>query len=184
MYPNGTSFNIKFELGFLDTVMEGKHRPGHFKGVAQVVKRLLEIVTQHVFYLGQKDFQQYKVIEKMIRDLKIPVELKMVSTLREPDGLAMSSRNRRLSEEARINAPRIYSILQNAKVDLNKKSVTEVKNEAIHALELIPKAKPEYFEIADAQTLELIQTFEKNQRIVICTAVWIDDVRLIDCILN
>jgi pantoate--beta-alanine ligase len=171
-------------VGYLDTIMEGSHRPGHFKGVAQVVKRLLDIVEPNMLYLGQKDFQQFKVVEKMIRDLNIPVELRMAETVREADGLAMSSRNRRLDVETRKNAAVIYSVLKNAITQLHKKSVQEIKAEAIQTLSAIPGAQPEYFEIADADSLELLSSVDVNKKIVICTATWLNGVRLIDNLLN
>ena len=184
IYPEGTIFNMNFEVGYLDSVMEGKHRPGHFKGVAQVVKRLLDIVEPHILYLGQKDFQQFKLIEKMIADLKIPVKLKMAKTMREADGLAMSSRNRRLTAEGRKNAADIFSILTNAASLLNSKSVQEIKSNALKSLSAIPNAEPEYFEIADANNLKLLSDIKESNSVVLCCAVWINDVRLIDNVVT
>jgi pantoate--beta-alanine ligase len=165
MYPEGQAFTLDFNPGFLDTVMEGAHRPGHFKGVAQVVKRLLDIVEPDVLYLGQKDFQQYKVIEKMIGDLHLPVQLRMAPTVREADGLAMSSRNRRLT---------------NAALQLSSISTEIIKQESLEELKEIPGCEPEYFEIADAGSLQLLTNIEEKKTVVICTAAWLDGVRLID----
>jgi len=184
MYPDGTQFNLNFDVGYLDTIMEGNHRPGHFKGVAQVVKRLLDIVEPHILYLGQKDFQQFKVVEKMIRDLNIPVKLKMAETVREADGLAMSSRNRRLNETSRKHAAEIFKVLKNAFSQLGQKPVSQIKAEAINLLSAIPDAQPEYFEIANTNSFKLVSDIDNVENVVICTAVWISGVRLIDCIFS
>lgn len=183
IYPHHMAFTLNFELGYLDTVMEGKFRPGHFKGVVQVVKRLLDIIRPDIMYLGQKDYQQYKVVEKMIRDLHIPVELRMAPTVRESNGLAMSSRNKRLNWPARERAAMIYKILTHAAGQLSYLSVDSIKQLSLEALRQIPGCEPEYFEIADAATLQLVSSLEENKPVVICTAAWLDGVRLIDNVL-
>jgi pantoate--beta-alanine ligase len=183
MYPEGTNTKLKFEPGYFDTIMEGSFRPGHFRGVAQVVKRLIDVVSPDVMYLGQKDFQQYKLIEKMISDLNIDVELRMAETIREKDGLAMSSRNRRLSESARKNAAEIYRILKTASDAIKSKSIEKIRNEAINALKTIPDSRFEYFEIADKNSFQILSSVSENKEVVICCAVWIDGVRLIDNII-
>jgi pantoate--beta-alanine ligase len=123
------------------------------------------------------------VIEKMVLDLNIPVELRMAVTMRESDGLAMSSRNRRLSDEGRKNAAKIFAVLTNAASELNTKPTDEIKSDALKTLSAISNAEPEYFEIADAGSLELLSTVKNNQKVVLCCAVWIDGVRLIDNVI-
>ena len=183
MYPDGTLYEINFDAGYLDTVMEGAFRPGHFKGVAQIVKRLLDIVQPTTLYLGQKDYQQFMVIKKMIADLKVPIALKMSATLREEDGLAMSSRNMRLDEASRKNATTIYAILKQAAADVKQYSIAEAKATALKSLLEIPQAQPEYIEFADAENLRLLTAYSESQPTVICVAAWINGVRLIDNII-
>ena len=183
MYPDGTLYEINFDAGYLDTVMEGAFRPGHFKGVAQIVKRLLDIVQPTTLYLGQKDYQQFMVVKKMITDLKIPVYLKMASTLREEDGLAMSSRNMRLDEASRRNAVSVFAILKKAATDAKQYSVAEAKANALKSLQEIPQATPEYLEFANAENLALIEKYDISVPTVICVAVWIGGIRLIDNII-
>lgn len=183
MYPHGTEYNLPFEVGYLDSVMEGAFRPGHFKGVAQIVKRLLDIVQPTTLYLGQKDYQQFMVVKKMIQDLNIPVKLNMAATMREADGLAMSSRNMRLNEAARKNAATIYTILKKAANDAQKLSIAVAKENAMNALQQIPDAQPEYIAFADAANLSLLETYSAAKPTVICVAVWINGVRLIDNII-
>ena len=183
MYPDGTNYEITFDAGYLDTVMEGALRPGHFKGVAQIVKRLLDIVQPTTLYLGQKDYQQFMVIKKMIADLKVPIALNMSATLREEDGLAMSSRNMRLDEASRKNAATIYAILKQAAADVKQYSIAEAKATALKSLLEIPQAQPEYIEFADAENLRLLTAYSESQPTVICVAVWVNGVRLIDNII-
>ncbi len=183
MYPDGTLYEINFDAGYLDTIMEGTFRPGHFKGVAQIVKRLLDIVQPTTLYLGQKDYQQFMVVKKMITDLKIPVYLKMASTLREEDGLAMSSRNMRLDEASRRNAVSVFAILKKAATDAKQYSVAEAKANALKSLQEIPQATPEYLEFANAENLALIEKYDISVPTVICVAVWIGGIRLIDNII-
>ena len=111
IYPQGTSHLEHYELGYLETILEGKFRPGHFQGVCQVVERLLKMVQPHFLFLGQKDYQQCMVIKKMMVDLNIKTTLHIVPTQREANGLAMSSRNQRLNENARIKATAIFKAL-------------------------------------------------------------------------
>jgi pantoate--beta-alanine ligase len=183
MYPDGTNYEINFDAGYLDTVMEGAFRPGHFKGVAQIVKRLLDIVQPTTLYLGQKDYQQFMVIKKMIADLDVPVSLKMATTLREADGLAMSSRNTRLDSVSRKNAATIYNILKQAATDAKQHSIAEAKANAMKSLHEIPQAKPEYIEFVDAENLMLLAKYSATKPTVICVAVWVNGVRLIDNII-
>jgi pantoate--beta-alanine ligase len=182
IYPENFQ-KSNFELGYLDTILEGKHRNGHFQGVCMVVKRLLEIVTCDILYLGQKDYQQCMVIKKMATDLKIPVEIKIVPTVREENGLAMSSRNKRLNEAEKDAALVIFDILCFLKENIFERNIDDLKEKSTEKL----KAKGfeiDYIEITD-EILSPITNAEKKQTIVALIAASIGDVRLIDnMILN
>jgi pantoate--beta-alanine ligase len=182
IYPPGKTDNTVIDLGGLDTFMEGAFRPGHFKGVAQVVKRLLDIVTPDKLYMGQKDFQQFTIIAHMIRTLKIKTELVVCRILREPNGLAMSSRNERLSKETREKAGLIYKTLQAVKKFRHSKSVAELENYAMKRLNVTP-FEPEYLTICDGTTLQPLKDIGNTSYAVACVAVWADGVRLIDNII-
>ena len=179
IYPPGLETTLQLELGQLDKVMEGAFRPGHFQGMAQVVKRLLDIVQPDRLYMGQKDFQQFSIVGHMIRQLNLPVELVMVPTVREADGLAMSSRNVRLSEAQRAVAPVIYQTLSWAKTQLGIQPIAEIEAEAMQRLSL-PEFRPEYFQIVDGQTLLPVVEPAEHEWIVACVASWVGEVRLID----
>lgn len=159
--------------------MEGEHRPGHFAGVAQVLKRFLDIIHPSAMYMGQKDYQQFTIVRELLKRLKSKTKLVMGETIREEDGLAMSSRNMRLTKEERAIAPRISRALFNAKRKIDKKSISQIKKEAIKELD-IPEFTIEYFEIADGITLQPISSMEGVRAAVACTAVHLGQVRLID----
>ena len=179
IYPEGKVNKEPYDLGYLDTVLEGASRPGHFQGVAQVVDRLLQIVAPNTMYLGQKDFQQCAVLQRLI-DLKHPsVTLKKVPTMREADGLAMSSRNRRMTEPQRSLAGLLYQCLVSIQVKNGMQSFQVVKKECWDIL--IHKGfKPEYIELADASTLELLSEYDTSRKMVALIAAYIGDIRLID----
>jgi len=179
IYPNGLETKMKIDLAGLDTMLEGFHRPGHFAGVVQVVKRMLDVVQPDVLFMGQKDFQQFTIIQHMIKTLKLPVKLVVVPTEREPGGLAMSSRNERLSPEFRKKARIIFEVLTDAKKALDDKLLDDIRKEA---LKKIAEAGlvPEYFEIADGTTLQQINDTSQHEYIVGLVAAWADGVRLID----
>jgi pantoate--beta-alanine ligase len=179
IYPSDLDTSLHLELGQLDQVMEGAFRPGHFQGMAQVVKRLLDIVQPQALYMGQKDFQQLSIVQHLIRQLALPVELVMVPTVREADGLAMSSRNVRLSPENRQLAPLIFQTLSWAKTQLGLRPLAEIEAEAMQRLSL-PAFRPEYFQIVDGYTLQRIQNPAEHEWIVACVATWLGEVRLID----
>jgi pantoate--beta-alanine ligase len=179
IYPPGLDLTLKLNLNPLDLVMEGAFRPGHFQGMAQVVKRLLDIVQPDRLYMGQKDFQQFSIVGHMIRQLQLPVELVMVPTVREPDGLAMSSRNVRLSPAQRQAAPIIYQTLEWAKSQLGLRAIAEIETAALQRLSL-PEFRPEYFQIVDGKTLQPIINPTEHDWIVACVASWVGEVRLID----
>lgn len=179
IYPSGLLSTLELNLGHLDKVMEGAFRPGHFQGMAQVVKRLLDIVRPDRLYMGQKDFQQFTIVGHMIRQLHLSVELVMVPTVREVDGLAMSSRNVRLSPAQRMVAPLIFQTLEWAKTQLPKRPIAEIEAEALQRLSL-PDFRPEYFQIVDGRTLLPVVNPANHDWIVACVATWLGEVRLID----
>lgn len=182
IYPNGNDADSDIDLGGLDTYMEGAFRPGHFKGVAQVVKRLLEIVTPEKLYMGQKDFQQFTIIAYMIKKLKIQTTLVVCPILREANGLAMSSRNERLTKETRDKAGLIYKTLQSVKRYRNAKPVSELESYGMKRLSIAPFT-PEYLTICDGHTLKPLHHIDDTTYAVACVAVWADGVRLIDNII-
>jgi len=178
MYPDKVT--QKYEFGLLDMIMEGKFRPGHFNGVAVVVKKLFDIVTPHRAYFGEKDYQQLAVIRELVNIEKIAVEIIACKTVREPDGLAMSSRNKRLTHEQRIQAPLIFRALSKIPELAKSKSVEEIGNIIENTINENSLMKLEYFEISDAKTLAPLQTLEPGTGAVACIAVFMGDVRLID----
>ncbi len=180
MYPDNQADDLDIDFGMLDKVMEGKYRPGHFKGVAVVVKKLFEIVAPDRAYFGKKDFQQLAIIQHLVKSLSMPVTIVPCNTVREPDGLAMSSRNMRLSASERLIAPRIYEVLSKVKDELDRKSVAEVKIWATRSIEEVAGLSVEYFEISDQETLLPIQQAGAKDRAVAFVAVKLGEVRLID----
>lgn len=182
IYPKDLDTTIPLDFGQLDKVMEAAFRPGHFDGVAQVVKRLLDIVQPDQLFMGQKDFQQMSIIKNMIEQLGLNVELVSCPIIREADGLAMSSRNVRLTSEHRAKAPIIQQTLQWAKSQMNQIPPKEIAAIALERLRL-PDFKLEYFEIVDGNTLLKIEKLSDSNFVVACTAVWLGEVRLIDNVI-
>ena len=182
MYPAGLENKKTYALVYLETVLEGRYRPGHFQGVCQVVHRLLTIVPADRLYLGQKDFQQCMVIRKMIELENLPIETVICPTLRETDGLAMSSRNMRLDKEAREKAVEISRTLLHIKSSLKAGDLSELKTAAVEQLNRTG-FKTDYVEIADADTLELIGRWDGKQKLVALCAAFLGEVRLIDNML-
>ena len=184
IYPDGTNQYPQVDLGHLDKVLEGAFRPGHFEGVVQVVSRLLDIVQPNELFMGQKDYQQLAIIREMINQQGRNTHLVMGATVREASGLAMSSRNVRLTADFRLKAPTIYQLLQAAKKALTTDPIKTIEQRSIQKLQAIG-LKPEYFSIVDGHTLLPIKDIKTANSIVACTAVWAGDVRLIDnCILR
>ena len=179
MYPSPPL--LKLHFGELETVMEGAFRPGHFNGVGLVVAKLFHIVQPDRAYFGQKDLQQVAVIRRLIRDLSFPVELVRCPTLREADGLAMSSRNRNLTPDERLQAPALYQALTMAHDDLlSGKSIPETKETVERFFAAKPAFQPEYFEIANADTLQPIEIMQAPGATALCIAAHLGRVRLID----
>jgi pantoate--beta-alanine ligase len=182
IYPNGTDHLGHYDLGYLETVLEGTYRPGHFQGVCQVVHRLLTIVQPHHFYLGQKDFQQCMVIKKMIGLVALQVQVLIGSTVREDDGLAMSSRNMRLNVAERKQAVKIFETLSFIKKEIRPGYVNDLKERAVQYL-LSENFRVDYVEIALASDLEIISNWDGKQKLVALAAVYLNEVRLIDNVL-
>lgn len=168
------------DFGQLDKVMEGAHRPGHFNGVAQVVSKLFRIVEADRAYFGQKDFQQLAIIRSMTKQLGLPVEIIGCSIIREEDGLAMSSRNVRLTESERKIAPLISKILFRIKEMSPERSVSELKAFAEKEIASEPSMQLEYFEIVDSDTLQPISKLADARSAVACIALKLGEIRLID----
>lgn len=182
IYPNGTKEQPHYNLGFLETVLEGKYRPGHFQGVCQVMHRLLTIADAHHLFMGQKDYQQCMVINHLISTKEIPTKLHIAPTLRESDGLAMSSRNMRLTKENRQTAVAISQTLKQMKMQLKPGSLQKIKEDA--AAFLTSKGfKVDYTEIAHAETLALLDNWNGSDPVVALIAASIGEVRLIDNML-
>lgn len=179
VYPNGQKSDLQLDFNDLDTRMEGEHRPGHFAGMAQVVNRLLEIVKPNQLFMGQKDYQQFAIVQEMIEQLNLPVRLTMCATVREADGLAMSSRNLRLTPAQRVLAPIIFQTLSDAKANIHSQFPSDIQAAAMRALK-VPGMEPEYFEIVDGKTLQPVVIMEDHEQAVACTAVRLGDIRLID----
>lgn len=174
---------LKFDFGHLETVMEGAFRPGHFNGVAIVVSKLFHLTRPTVAYFGQKDLQQTLVVKRLVEDLGFPISLKICPTMREKDGLAMSSRNVRLTPALRSIAPILYQQLTLIRDGIqNRFAILDLKNKAMEVIEQLPTVKLEYLEIADAASLLPINDSYTGD-VAICIAAYFDDVRLIDNIV-
>lgn len=171
----------EFDFGNLDKVMEGEQRPGHFRGVAIIVSRLFNWINPNKAYFGEKDFQQLTIIKFMVNNLNLGVEIVACPIVREEDGLAMSSRNQRLSASAREIAPRINAILRKSYSLSENISISQIKSFVINEFKLVKDFELEYFEIVDAKTLEPITQRTENG-VVGCVALWLDGIRLIDVI--
>jgi pantoate--beta-alanine ligase len=169
-----------FDFGDLDKVMEGKHRKGHFNGVAQIVSILFELIKPDRAYFGLKDFQQLVIIKKLVKMLNLQTEIVPCPIIREPDGLAMSSRNELLSDEERKNAPFIYEILQEANNQTGKKSVKELIKWVINKINSNTYLTVDYFEIVNDKNLQPVTSWEDDCKKVACIAVFCGKIRLID----
>ena len=170
-----------FDLGKVAEVMEGKHRPGHFNGVAQIVSKLFAMVEPDRAYFGEKDFQQIAVIRSMAKELGLDkINIVAVPIVREEDGLALSSRNRRLSPEQRKNAPQIWETLCKSCKFAESHTVAETIKFVIDTLNGIDQMRVEYYEIVNGKTLMPVQDWNEADYIVGCITVFCGEVRLID----
>jgi pantoate--beta-alanine ligase len=179
IYPNGTTGLEHYDLGYLETILEGQYRAGHFQGVCQVMRRLLDIVAPDDLFMGQKDYQQCMVVKRLLEIMRSKIIFHRSPTLREPDGLAMSSRNMRLNEQQRKNATAIFKALtfiqKNVHAGLFENELDEAKNILVKS-----DFKIDYVEIADAETLQILHEWNGKQKLVALVAAFQDQVRLID----
>lgn len=180
IYPRGVNAVKHYELGYLENILEGKYRPGHFQGVCQVVHRLLEIVQPEALFMGQKDYQQCLVIKKLLEIENIDTQLIIVPTKREPEGLALSSRNMRLSDGAKEEALAIYKILTHIKNNIQSTSFEQLTQYGADFLLKEGFSKVDYVSIADADTLKPVESYVVGQKLVALIAAFKDPVRLID----
>jgi pantoate--beta-alanine ligase len=180
IYPPNLETKLKVDLGFIGTTMEGKFRPGHFDGVIQVVKRLLDIVKPDVLFLGDKDFQQCIVIEKMVQHFGLPVEVVKCATIREKDGLAMSSRNKRLDKESRNAALFLSQYLEEITQKVATHPLKELINYYYNKLNEHPLIRVEYLEVVDSIELSPISEVGKATSARVLVAAYVGGVRLID----
>jgi len=179
IYPQKA--NIRFDFGSLDKVMEGEFRPGHFSGVALVVSKLFHIVEPDHAYFGRKDFQQFAIIRQLVTDLNFNLTLHCIDTLREADGLAMSSRNLRLNAEERPLAIIFYKALQEARQQLKTgATVQAVKTRVRQMIDAQPHTRFEYFEVADPLNLNALDNVKEVSQPILCIAGYIGEIRLID----
>jgi pantoate--beta-alanine ligase len=170
----------QFNFGSLEQVMEGKFRPGHFNGVAQVVSRLFDIVQPDKAFFGQKDFQQLAIINEMVRKLNLSVEIIPCPIVREADGLAMSSRNILLTGEQRKNAGHIFATLSEAKNKTSGMNVEEVCKWVVNRINENVFLNTEYFEIVNVKTLQPVKNWSDSGEKIGCIAVHCGKIRLID----
>ena len=169
-----------FNLGAVAEVMEGKYRPGHFNGVAQIVSKLFDAVQPDRAYFGEKDFQQIAVIRSMVKLLNYPVEIVACPIVREDDGMALSSRNLRLTPEQRTNAVSISQTLFKSRTFAEQHSVAETIDYVVNTLNSVPDLDVEYFEIVNGNTLLSVNDWSDSDYIVGCITVYCGEVRLID----
>lgn len=180
IYPSSKEYNLEVDLGYLAECLEGKHRPGHFEGVMQVVKRLLDIVEPTTLFLGRKDYQQYLVVKKMVETYNLPLKVIQCPIVREKDGLAMSSRNRRLSEEERISSLKLSKALNSIKENWASKLPNEHIEALINSLNDDPLINVEYLEIVNATSLKPIDSWDNEIEVIACIAAQVGNIRLID----
>jgi pantoate--beta-alanine ligase len=185
IYPDAAAMNSApdVHLGALETVMEGAHRPGHFRGVVQVVHRLFDIIRPDVAFFGEKDFQQLAVIRAMVQQLQLPIEIVSCPTVRERDGLAMSSRNARLSPEQRAAASVLYKALDDVRDRCHEMPLNALKAKAAQMIEASGHFKVDYLEIADSTNLQSIHAMEDAENVRCFVAATTGDVRLIDNVI-
>lgn len=173
-----------FDFGQIDKVMEGKFRPGHFNGVAQVVSRLFDIVKPDRAYFGEKDFQQLAIIRHMVRQLKLDVQIVPMPIIREQSGLALSSRNARLTDVQRASAVNISKILFKSRNEMYKHlTIAETIKKVTDQINAVQNLEVEYFEIVDGTTLQPLNDWSESEYVVGCIAVFCGEVRLIDNIV-
>lgn len=181
MYPEMD--NRMFSFDGMDSLMEGEHRPGHFNGVAQIVSKLFALVQPDKAFFGQKDFQQVAIIKKMVQKMNLPIEIVACPIVREPDGLAMSSRNVLLTPQHREAAPLIQKTLLLAVESAQTLPLEKIKAWVVEHINSSEYLKVEYFDIVDENSLTSLKRFQRGKMQVGCIAVWAGNVRLIDNIV-
>jgi pantoate--beta-alanine ligase len=179
VYTDGLTNLEHYDLGYLETILEGKFRPGHFQGVCQVMYRLLKLVQPDLLFMGQKDYQQCMVVKRLLTLMESKTQLIPAPTIRENSGLAMSSRNMRLSEQQRGEAVDISKILRFIRENLQYQSLNALKSAATEQLQQAG-FKVDYVEIAHAETLEPIEEWDGKTPLVALVAAFLGDIRLID----
>lgn len=185
MYPDGMELKTKYQLGFLENILEGEFRPGHFQGVCQVVDKLLQMVMPDYLIMGAKDYQQCMVIQKLLQSKQDFNKIKLIisSIVREESGLAKSSRNKRLSENDLVKATAIFKVLHFVKDNLCEGNIHSLLQQATEQLFSAGFEKVDYIAIADANSFELINNWSGKQKVVILVAAFLNGVRLIDNIV-
>ena len=179
IYPSDLDTSLQLDLGHLDKVMEGEFRPGHFQGVCQVVKRLLDLVQPDFLVMGQKDFQQFTIVQFMINQLHLKAKLLEIPTKRNSQGLALSSRNARLSSKGKTKASVIFRTMDTIKQKINDKTIDSLQE---YGMRRLSKAglEPEYVSIVNGNTLQPLSSLQNQDYVVVCVAAWLEGVRLID----
>ena len=178
MYPEEDT--RQFNFGSLETVMEGKYRPGHFNGVAQIVSKLFDAVQPHKAYFGEKDFQQVAIIRAMVEQLNYPIQIIACPIIREESGLARSSRNTLLTDEQRKKAALIAQVLTKSTTFVHSKSVSATIDWVEEQFKDDAEFRMDYYEIVDGNSLQPVQNWEDSEFIVGCIAVYCGKIRLID----
>ena len=178
IYP--PDFNRTFHFGYLETILEGASRAGHFNGVGQVVSILLEGIRPHKAFFGSKDYQQVMIVKALVKQLNLPVEIVSCPILREPDGLAMSSRNMRLTAQERKVAALIPKFLNEVKGMIKSSGIDEAKKWMKHQIESEPLMTFDYFEVCDATSLHELKVYDEKVSTVLLIAVFVGKIRLID----
>ena len=173
----------KFDFGYIESVMEGAKRPGHFNGVGQVVSRLFDIVQPDKAFFGMKDFQQVAIIKNMVKQLNYNIQIVPCPIIREESGLALSSRNTLLDEDHKKNAPHIYATLKKARNLASEMSVSDLKKWITDEINSNPYLETEYVEIVDDTTLKVTENWKEEGTKVACVAVYAGKIRLIDNIV-
>lgn len=179
IYPDGLKTK-SYDLDGLDRVMEGRYRKGHFDGVCTVVEALFRLIDPEAAYFGEKDFQQLQIIRQMVRNRSLPVKIVGCPIVREPSGLALSSRNALLPQDSKRQAAKIYQILKTARSKFGTKSATKVADWVRREISHFPGLELEYFEIAEEESLLPVKRKQKNKKYRAFIAVYVSGIRLID----
>jgi pantoate--beta-alanine ligase len=182
IYPNGDKTLEIYDLGTLETLLEGRYRPGHFQGVCQVMYRLLQLVKPDYLFMGQKDYQQCLVVKRLIRIMELTVEFQIVPTVREPGGLALSSRNRRLNVDEKLIAETIFEVLNSINKKLSPGETGFLTETAVKKLNN-SGFRTDYVSIARQNDLQPVENWDGRELIVALIAAFLGEVRLIDNLL-